>query len=188
MQRAWCDECRDEADAGPHDARLSAKLRPFALTPPQASPFSRAAPAPAASTSNASALWLRVKTIGCAATAAHLPHYPPEIGGLYQAITAVLLCHQCIASVNRDTDESCKMKLRISAMRKLHAFLIFRASAFYSRERAHFGPFVSPERMRALVRDACQGEKAVAAAALKIDSSVPHITGELLPPPSSSSS
>jgi soluble lytic murein transglycosylase-like protein len=36
MQRAWCDECRDEADAGPHDARLSAKLRPFALTPPQA--------------------------------------------------------------------------------------------------------------------------------------------------------
>ena len=71
------------------------------------------------------------------------------------------------------------MKARTTAMRKLHASLKFRASSFFSRERAHFAPFVPSARLSALVRDAREGETAVAAAALSIDSSALHVAGKL---------
>jgi hypothetical protein len=72
------------------------------------------------------------------------------------------------------------MKARTSAMRKLHASLKFRASAFFSRERARFEPFVPAERLRSLVRDAREAELAVSAATLTMESSASHLAGKLL--------
>lgn len=63
-------------------------------------------------------------------------------------------------------------------MRKLHTSLKFRSSAFFGRERAHFAPFVSPEHLRSLVRDADKAEAAVANGLLTIDSSAAHIAGK----------
>jgi hypothetical protein len=72
------------------------------------------------------------------------------------------------------------MKARLAAMRKLHASLQFRASVFYAHERAHFAPFVSPERLRSLVRDACKAEEEVSSATLTIESSATHLAGKRL--------
>jgi hypothetical protein len=84
-------------------------------------------------------------------------------------------------AVHCEADEASKMKARTSAMRKLHASLKFRASAFFFRERARFEPFVPAARLQSLVRDAREAEEAVSAAALTMDSSATHLAGKNLP-------
>ena len=76
------------------------------------------------------------------------------------------------------TGETSAIKARVDAMRKLHISLKFRSSAFFARERAHFAPFVSPEHLRSLVRDADKAEAAVSNGLLTIDSSAAHIAGQ----------
>ena len=72
--------------------------------------------------------------------------------------------------------------MRIEAVRKLHAALKLRSSAFYALGHAHFAPFVAPEQLRCMVRDADRAKEAASAALLTIDSSAPHIAGRRFAP------